>query len=66
VREFVSGIPEERCHDQFRAICADFKEVKMNVKGSAKQEDESSPQCLLRFPIWHPPFPLFLPPEGCC
>lgn len=34
----------ERCHSQFRAMCADIKEVKtMNSKGWAKQKDESSP-----------------------
>jgi hypothetical protein len=31
----------ERCHNQFRVICADVEEVKTNnLKGSAKQEDE--------------------------
>jgi len=40
----VSRILEERCHDQFRAVCADIKDIKMNLKCSAKQEDESSPQ----------------------
>jgi hypothetical protein len=34
---------EERCRNQFRAMCADIKEVKTkNSEGSAKQEDESS------------------------
>jgi hypothetical protein len=38
-----SGILEDRCHIQFRAICADIKKLKtMNLKGSDKQEDESS------------------------
>jgi hypothetical protein len=42
-RNFVSGILGERCHNQFRAICADIKEVRTtNSKNSAKQEDESS------------------------
>jgi len=40
----VSGILEERCHDQFRAVCADINDVKMNLKCLAKQEDRSSPQ----------------------
>jgi hypothetical protein len=30
----------ERCHDQFRAICADIIEVKMNLKGSVKQMNQ--------------------------
>jgi len=35
------------CHNQFRAICANIKEVNStNLKGSAKQEDESSPYLL--------------------
>ena len=34
----------ERCHNRFREICADVKVVKtMNLKGSAEQENESSP-----------------------
>jgi len=35
-RNHVSGILEERCHTQFRTICADLKDL-------AKQEDEPSP-----------------------
>lgn len=34
----------ERCHSQFREICADIKVVKtLNFKGSAEKENESSP-----------------------
>jgi hypothetical protein len=48
-----SGILEERCHSQFKAIYADIKEVKTkNSKGSVKQEEESSPPNL-PVPIWH-------------
>lgn len=40
----VSVILGERCHNQFPAICAGSKEVKAtNSKGSAKQEDGTSP-----------------------
>lgn len=40
----VSGILGERCHNQWRAICADIKEVNtMNLKSMARHEDESSP-----------------------
>jgi hypothetical protein len=45
----VEFLNDERCHNQFRAICADIKEVNStNLKGSAKQEDESSlyPSCI--------------------
>ena len=49
-RNLVSGILEEKCHNQFRAICADIKEVNStNLKGLAKQEDESSP-----YPVYNP------------
>jgi hypothetical protein len=35
---------DERSHNEFRAICADIKEVrKTNAKGSAKQKASSSP-----------------------
>jgi hypothetical protein len=40
-RNLVSRIRAKRCHNQFRAICADIKEFKMDLQGSAKQEDES-------------------------
>jgi hypothetical protein len=33
----------KRCHNKFRAICAHIKVKTTNLKGSAKQEDESSP-----------------------
>ena len=40
-RKVVSGIPEERCDNEFRGISADFKEVKTtNLKFSAKQKVE--------------------------
>jgi hypothetical protein len=40
----VNGILGERCHNQFRTICADVKEIKtLYSKGLAKREDESSP-----------------------
>jgi len=39
----VSGFLEERCHNQFRAMRTDIKEVKTtNSKGSTKQENKSS------------------------
>jgi hypothetical protein len=39
-RNLVGGILEEKCHNQFRVICADIKEVNStNLKGLAKQED---------------------------
>jgi hypothetical protein len=42
-RNLISGILGDRCHNKFRVICADIKEVKTtNSKDSAKQEDESS------------------------
>jgi hypothetical protein len=42
-RKLVSRILAVRCHSQIRVICGEIKEVKaMNLKGSAKQEDESS------------------------
>jgi hypothetical protein len=44
VKKFFSEIHEDRRHNQIPAICADIKEVKTtNLKGSAKEEDESSP-----------------------
>jgi len=44
LRNLVSVIFGERCHNQFIAICAGSKEVKAtNSKGSAKQEDGTSP-----------------------
>jgi len=45
-RHLVTGILEEKFHNQFRAISADFKEVKtMNLKHSAnqKKKNESNP-----------------------
>jgi hypothetical protein len=40
VKESCSGILEDECHGQFRAMFAGVKEVKTtNSKGSAKQED---------------------------
>jgi hypothetical protein len=39
-RNLVSGILDKRSHNQFRAICADIKEVKtMNSKAPTKQDD---------------------------
>jgi hypothetical protein len=44
LQNLVSVILEERCHNQFTAICAGSKEVKAtNSKGSAKQENGTSP-----------------------
>jgi maltooligosyltrehalose synthase len=38
--EFCSDVFDDRCHNEFRAICADIKEViKTNSKVSAKQKD---------------------------
>jgi len=67
---FSIALLEQKCHNEFRAICADIKEVKtMTLKGSVKHEDESSA---------HPPyspdlepseFHLFRPLKdalGCC
>jgi hypothetical protein len=44
VKQFVGGILGERCHNQWRAICADIKEVNtMNLKGMGLHEHGSSP-----------------------
>jgi hypothetical protein len=47
LRNLFSGILEEMCHNQFRAICAEIKEVKTtNMKGSDKQKDEPLFSCI--------------------
>ena len=44
LQNLVRVILEQRCHNQFTAICAGGKEVKAtNSKDSAKQEDGTSP-----------------------
>jgi hypothetical protein len=49
----------ERCHSQFREICADIKVFKtMNLKGSSKQENESSTHPTVQ--IQHPTTPIYL------
>jgi len=43
-RKLVSGMLGQRCHNQFRAMCANIKKVKTtNSNGSVKEYDELSP-----------------------
>jgi hypothetical protein len=42
-RNLVSGMFGDSCHNQFRVICANIKVKTMELKGSARQKDESSP-----------------------
>jgi hypothetical protein len=54
------------CHNKFRTICANIKEVKTtNLKGSAKQEDESSTHPHSSPDFAPSDFHLFGPPKGC-
>ena len=49
----------ERCHSQFRDTCTNIKVVKtMNLKGSSKQENQSSSHPTVR--IQHPTTSIYL------